>query len=102
VIQILKSSASKDAKQWCEALERLLLQEKDDSFLREKLRYNFLTYVHGELPERKLSWIPQDKPPKDYLASHPFEAVEIHLHDIEELICMMYDKKMVTALPASV
>ncbi len=102
VIQILKHSTSTDAKQWYEALDQFVLQEKDDPLLREKRRYNFLIYVHGKLPERKSTWIPTEKPPKSYNASHPFEAIEIHLHDIEDLICTMYEKKKITTIPISV
>ena len=35
VIQILKHSTSTDAKQWYEALDPFVLQEKDDPLLRE-------------------------------------------------------------------
>lgn len=93
VIQILKSYTSQEAKKWYEALDRFLMHEESEPSLREMRRYNLLSYVYGQLPIEKLSWLPEEEPHSAYNASHPFEAVEIHLHNVEDLIYTIYNKE---------
>lgn len=93
VIQILKSYTSQEAKKWYEALDRFLMREESEPSLREMRRYNLLSYVHGQLPIENSSWLPEKQPNSAYKATHPFEAVEIHLHDVEDLIYTIYNKE---------
>jgi len=77
------------------------MREKSEPSLREMRRYNFLSYVHGRLPIDSLSWLPEEEPHSAYRASHPFEAVEIHLHNVEDLICTIYNREREPLTPTS-
>ncbi|KDE46096.1 hypothetical protein [Geobacillus thermoleovorans] len=55
-------------------------------------RYDCVSYVCGQSPVRKRSWIPPDAPHSNYTGGRKLEAVEIQLTDVEELIKDLYGK----------
>lgn len=55
-------------------------------------RYDLICYVYGEAPARKKSWINRDTPMCDYTGGRPFEAIEIHIDQVNDLVLELYDK----------
>ncbi|OQW92417.1 MAG: hypothetical protein BWK78_01735 [Thiotrichaceae bacterium IS1] len=88
LIEILMEKSDTTSKQWVVALRRVRFS-KTPTYKR----YDLVNYVYGELPERKLTWIPTDNPHKEYKASRRLEAVEIHLHEVDLMVKEVYGKR---------
>ena len=88
IIAILKESARPDRIQWIRALERLQQQIRQKKITFE--RYNLISYICGDFPTRKETWIPTNNPHFSYTSRHKLEAVEIHINNIEDFIRTLY------------
>jgi len=55
-------------------------------------RCDFVSYVCGQRPERKKTWLPVEHPHEAYRGGRRFEAVEIHLDDVEGILQRVYSK----------
>ena len=77
-----------NAFNWIIALQHL----RFDDISKDYERCDLVSYVHGQLSIRKSTWIPQDAPHPKYTGKRRLEAVEIHLHNVEELIQSVYAK----------
>ncbi|MFO0055592.1 MAG: DEAD/DEAH box helicase, partial [Dolichospermum sp.] len=75
------------SSEWVDSLR--LLQSKDDTKNYE--RCDLVSYICGKHPVRSATWISADIPNEEYTANRKLEAVEIHLHDIENLINTVYN-----------
>jgi hypothetical protein len=90
VIEVLVDRGDKEAEEWIESLRQLyFLESTPDDYERCDL----VSYVCGQRPKVKDSWIPASKPHPDYSGDRRLEAVEIHLEDVEDLIRIVYGKK---------
>jgi len=89
LITILGSRSDEKSKRWSASLKRLLLAEKLPA---EYERCDFLTYISGNAPARRETWLPQDNHQVDYTGGRRFEAAEIHLTGVPELVARIYKK----------
>jgi hypothetical protein len=56
-------------------------------------RRDLVTYVCGQSPIRTSTWLPVDHPHDAYRGGRRFEAVEIHLDDVEGVLQQVYCKQ---------
>src|SRR5262249_53785133 len=89
VIEVLKRRPTEDARRWVEALQqyRLKMTAKSTD------RLNLICYICGQHPVRAASWIHLTGPHENYGARTALEAVEVHLHDVEQKIRAVYAKE---------
>ena len=91
LIEILKDSNDPISRQWVKPLQELWLLKSNPGHER----YDLVSYVCGQQPIRNpRGWISTDKPHPAYSAGRCLEAVEVHLDDVENLICEVYGKKV--------
>ena len=92
IIEILEDSCDPEAKNWIYGLQNLYHNVKNSKYER----YDLVCYVCGQSPKQsnRQTWISQDKPHLSYKANRKLEAVEIHLSDVDELIQMVYEKRV--------
>lgn len=89
IIEILLDSNNQYSCQWINAL-RLLRQGKVDENYE---RCDLVSYICGQHPVRNNTWISPKKSHRKYTAGRRLEAVEIHLHDVENLIKTVYNQQ---------
>lgn len=86
VIEILSSRPDQASKDWVEALRKFNLRPT----IRPTDRYDFVCYVCGQRPSRRLSWLSTIRPHKKYAGRRNLEVVEVHLDDVRGLITTAY------------
>jgi len=91
LIDILLEYNDLTSLRWVEALRQRWLQDP----FRDNERYDLVSYVCGKSPSRssRRTWMDTQKPHEKYTARRRLEAVEAHLHKVEELICQIYGKE---------
>jgi len=89
LIEILEErSHDPDIRIWLSALDGLRFGDVSEDYERCDL----VSYVYGQLPKRNPSRISQDAPHQKYTGERRIEAVEIHLHNVDELVQEVYGK----------
>lgn len=89
LIEILEDrSHDSNASTWLSALDGLRFGDVSEDYERCDL----VSYVYGQLPKRNPTWIPQNAPHQKYTEKRRLEAVEIHLHNVNELVQEVYAK----------
>jgi hypothetical protein len=86
LIHLLSSRQEHASRQWAEALRKIHLKISDIQ------RYDLVCYVCGQHPKREDTWIPKQMPHNDYAGGRNLQAVEVHLHDIDDLVRAVYCK----------
>jgi hypothetical protein len=88
LVEVLLSRTTLEAASWVTSLRRLHLALPDTSCERVDL----LCYVCGQHPQREDVWLQRDRPHADYAATgRHLEAIEIHLHNVDQKIADVYD-----------
>ncbi|WP_414619103.1 DEAD/DEAH box helicase [Calothrix sp. CCY 0018] len=98
LIQILQDCSNSYSFEWVEALQTLRLKNLDK---KNYERCDLVSYVCGQHPIRNKNWISTNKAHDKYTANRKLEAVEIHLHDVENLIKAVYVLQTVEQLDDS-
>jgi hypothetical protein len=88
LIEILREYDDPESQGWVEALRQLYIGPTDASYERCDL----LSYVCGQRPIRKTTWLSVDVPHNLYSGDRRLEVVEVHLCDVEDLIKEIYGK----------
>ncbi len=57
------------------------------------VQLNIVSYICGQHPVKKETWMDEDRPHSEYKATTRLEAMEIHLVEVESLIRAVYDAK---------
>lgn len=86
IIEILKDYNDDESIQWVNALQFLYLNQNQ----AEYERCDLVTYVHGQVPIRNQTWIPNETPHDRYSGNRRLEAAEIRLSDVDSLIQLVY------------
>jgi DEAD/DEAH box helicase len=89
LIEILQDYDDLVSNEWVNALRVLWLQKVKKNYERCDL----VSYICGEHPSAKRqrkAWISTEKAHENYTSGRRLEAVEIHLHDVENLIKAVY------------
>ena len=86
IVEILKEYDDDESKQWVNALQYLYLNQNQPDYERCDL----VTYVHGQAPIRKQTWIPSETPHNRYKGNRRLEAAEIRISDVDSLIQLVY------------
>lgn len=87
LISVLQASTDPAAEEWIAALRifRTAAATPDAA-----TRADLFVYVCGQRPVREPTWLPLDRPHWRYLATHPLEAVEVHLNDVDAVLSTTY------------
>jgi hypothetical protein len=89
IIAILQDTNTPDSLEWIGSLQRLYQDTHGPNYERCDL----VAYVCGKSPSlQRKTWIQRDKPHSEYVAGRRLAAVEVHLHDVEDLIRAIYNK----------
>jgi len=82
LIEVLQESEWPDAKGWIDSLRQYWLNPVGQGYERIDL----FTYVCGQRPKQKETWIPSTQPHPKYTSTRRLESVEVHLSSIETII----------------
>lgn len=95
IIEILTESSDPEAKNWIHGLRSLYHKVKSSKYER----YDLVCYVCGASPKQsnRQTWISRERPHPSYKANRKLEAVEVHLSNVDELINLVYGKKVENA-----
>ncbi|MEH1964392.1 MAG: DEAD/DEAH box helicase [Nostoc sp.] len=88
IIEILGDYDDPFSSEWVDSLRVLWLEKVDINYERCDL----ISYICGEHPVRNPTWISPQKPHEQYTAGRRLEAVEIHLHEVENLVTSVYSQ----------
>ncbi len=88
LISTLVSRNDRDSRRWVDALRQLHLSLQKPTFER----YDLVSYVCGQHPVQTDSWIPKDKHHDEYTGGRCLQAVEVHLHNVNKLVRLVYGK----------
>lgn len=91
IIEVLKAyKRHPDAEIWIKALRKLYSSEEGFE------RYDCVSYVCGHFPQRprdRLSWMSREEPHQNYVGGRKFEAIEVQLTDVNDIIRQLYGKE---------
>ncbi|ENH97927.1 DEAD/DEAH box helicase [Gracilibacillus halophilus YIM-C55.5] len=90
LIEILNDYDTDYAIRWSEALRNLYL---DLGNFGNSNRYDLVSYVCGNSPKKKSTWIDTEEPHEGYSAGRELESVEVHISDIDQLVKTIYQKE---------
>lgn len=88
IIEILGDYDDPFSSEWVDSLRVLWLEKVNINYERCDL----ISYICGEHSVRNPTWISPDKPHEQYTAGRRLEAVEIHLHEVENLVISVYSQ----------
>jgi hypothetical protein len=91
VIAILKCKDPEKTKGLVAALQLLMLKYDEN---RSK-RHNLISYICGQRPKQKETWIDPKSPHEKYSSPQKLEVAELHLEDVDDLVSQAYKKKIV-------
>jgi len=77
------------ARDWISALRQFYWDTQGAS---EAIRCDLAVYVCGQMPLRRESWIPVDRPHSKYTGNRELTAAELHLPDVSEIIESLYGR----------
>lgn len=86
IIEILQDDDNLFSSEWINSLRILWLGKVDKNYDR----YDLVSYICGQHPIQNPTWMSPNKPHEKYTAKRRLEAVEIHLHNVENLINTVY------------
>jgi hypothetical protein len=90
LIEILADRDTPESAAWVNALRRLHLTLPDTTCERVDL----VCYVCGQHPAQSDSWLRRDRPHPTYTTNdRHLEAIEVHLHDVNEKVAAVYDEE---------
>ncbi|MHC0067995.1 DEAD/DEAH box helicase [Nostoc sp. UIC 10890] len=92
IIEILGDYDDPFSSEWVDSLRVLWLEKKVD---KNYERCDLISYICGEHPVRNPTWISPEKPHEQYTAGRRLEAVEIHLHEVENLVTSVYSQPVI-------
>ncbi|ACC82926.1 hypothetical protein [Nostoc punctiforme] len=98
IIEILGDYDDHFSSEWVDSLRVLWLEKVD----RNYERCDLISYICGEHPVRNPTWIFPDRPHEEYRAGRRLEAVEIHLHEVENLVTTVYNQPAITTLSVNI
>lgn len=84
LITLLTTRNDESSRKWIDALRRLRLKPGAE-------RYDLVSYVCGQHPIQTDVWIATDKPHEEYKGNRPLQVVEVHLHNVDKLVKLVYD-----------
>lgn len=88
MIEILQEDAGDpQAAAWATLLSQLYARAELDGAYK---RFDLVSYVCGQRPVQRPTWMPTTSPHRAYTAQRDLEAVEVHLHDVDGLILEVY------------
>jgi hypothetical protein len=88
LLDVLRDSNRPDKDDWIAAI-RVYRASANGPDAAE--RADLFVYVCGRRPaDGRMSWISPDKPHPSYRATHPLEAVEVHLEDVDVVLTTAY------------
>jgi hypothetical protein len=87
LIEILRIRGDDESRRWVDALQVLWLGEPNDEYEQ----CNMVVYVCGQHPKRSASWLSDTNPHLSYSSEQRLEAVEIHLHQVYDLVRRIYN-----------
>lgn len=76
----------KFSQDWIESLRKLYFEKTKID------RCDLSVYVCGKIPVKKETWIPTEKPHKNYIAKRKLTATEVHIADLISKIQNLYDR----------
>ncbi|MEH2293106.1 DEAD/DEAH box helicase [Nostoc sp.] len=88
IIEVLGDYDDPFSSEWVNSLRVLWLGSVDKNYERCDL----ISYICGKHPVINPTWISPDKPHEQYTAGRRLEAVEIHLHEVENLVITVYSQ----------
>ncbi|QLE40705.1 DEAD/DEAH box helicase [Nostoc sp. C052] len=88
IIEILQDYDDPFSSEWVNSLRVLWLEKVDINYERCDL----ISYICGKHPVKNPTWISPEKPHEEYTAGRRLEAVEIHLHEVENLVTTVYNQ----------
>ncbi|MDZ8136459.1 MAG: hypothetical protein RM049_14305 [Nostoc sp. DedQUE04] len=94
IIDILQDYDDPFLFAWVNSLRVLWLEPVDKNYERCDL----ISYICGKHPVINPTWISPDKPHEEYTAGRRLEAVEIHLHEVENLVTTVYSQPAIATL----
>lgn len=92
IILVLRDYQGAKPKAWVKALRNHRWTN-----LKKNASQNLICYVSGQVPQRpkgRTCWIDQSIPHSSYKSSRPLQVVEIHLNDVLNLVCAIYDQRV--------
>ena len=89
VIEVLLERGDPISLQWADSLRNIWLDDAN----QEYERLDLVSYICPPVRGSEETRIPRDKPHEKYTGGRQLEAVETHLHDIEDLVREIYGKK---------
>ena len=87
LIEVVEDSDNVNIRRWATSLRVLFFAAAPNCE-----RCDQVTYVCGQLPVKKATWIGRDKPHKEYTAARRLHVAEVHIEGIEQLIRTIYAK----------
>lgn len=95
IIEILTESSDPEAQNWIRGLRNLYHKVTSSKYER----YDLVCYVCGKSPKQsnRQTWISRDRHHPAYTANRKLEAVEVHLSNVDELISLVYGKRVENA-----
>jgi hypothetical protein len=88
LVEVLEDRAGIDAVRWVEALRQFRFRTRTEDWERCDL----VCYVCGQVPIQQPTWMPTERPHKNYTASRRLEAVEIHLRNVSAMLQHVYSE----------
>ena len=76
----------KFSQDWIESLRKMYFEKKKID------RCDLSVYVYGKRPVQKKTWIPTNKPHKNYTAKRKLTATEVHITDLVAKIQNLYNR----------
>ncbi|MBN3892148.1 MAG: DEAD/DEAH box helicase [Nostoc sp. JL31] len=94
IIEIFGDYNDLYSSEWVDSLRVLWLEKVDINYER----YDLISYICGKHPVENPTWISPEKPHEQYTAGRRLEAVEIHLHEVENLVTTVYSQPAIATL----
>ena len=91
IVDILQQRGDAESLAWLDPLRRARMNLRQAN--GRTVQLNLLSYICGQHPVKKETWMDPDKPHIEYKATARLEAMEIHLNEVESLIRAVYDEK---------
>ncbi|MFN6487181.1 MULTISPECIES: DEAD/DEAH box helicase [unclassified Nostoc] len=88
IIEILGDYNDLSSSEWVDSLRVLWLEKVDINYERCDL----ISYICGKHPVENPTWISPEKPHEQYTAGRRLEAVEIHLHEVKNIVTTVYSQ----------
>ncbi len=98
LIDILQDYNDDLSFNWKNALQALQLKIKLNKIDKNYESCYLISYICGQHPVKKLTWISPNKVHEKYTTERRLEAVEIHLNEVENIVTTVYIQQKVFTL----